>query len=346
MLGQSVGASVSLVLEPAVSGSLLILIAVAPRHAMQRILEFPAVRRVLELRDVRTALYVLLALGIVRRLNRLLNRMALNNWSIASRPGWQWSGEIAVVTGGCNGIGKALVLGLLGKGLQVVILDVQDLPEDLAKISAVKYWKCNVASTEQVKAAADDIRLRVGHPSILINNAGVAFKQSILETTDAALNATIGVNMTSLWRLTREFLPNMILKDKGHIVTIASVASYATIPQALGYSTTKAAALGFTEGLRVEVLNTYKSPGILTTVVHPMWVETAMTAPHAETIRKGSIGPMLTTGEVAQPVLNQIFSCKGGQVFVPGSASFASLLRALPNWIQLGLSSGRLAGVS
>jgi all-trans-retinol dehydrogenase (NAD+) len=79
-------------------------------------------------------LKALFAIGIIKRVNSALNRLALNAWSL-SKPGtpWKWDGktELVVVTGGCSGFGYEMVKGFQGKA-RVVVLDVNELPKELA----------------------------------------------------------------------------------------------------------------------------------------------------------------------------------------------------------------------
>ncbi|KAL6854806.1 hypothetical protein ACO1O0_005933 [Amphichorda felina] len=327
------GAIKNLALQPLVPGSVLLFLAYAPTDVVQRVLSSPAIQRLLGSTDARLPLRILLALGSIRVVNGFLSRWALNNWSVSAQRGWDWNGELAVVTGGSSGIGRAIVLGLVAKGVQVVVLDVQALPADMAKVSAIKHWECDMTSAEAVREAADDIRMKLGHPTIVINNAGIAHSSTILESSDAYLQKIMGVNLRALWSTAREFVPNMVLKNKGHVVTIASMASFVTIPTSVHYSATKAGALAFNEGLKCELKHFHKAPGVLTTVVHPMWVATDMTAPYADRIVKGQ-GPMMSPQDVADAVLKQIYSRKGGHVFVPGNVWWISIIRGLPSWMQ------------
>lgn len=79
-----------------------------------------------------TGLKWAIALGLVRRLNRWLNSVALNNWQIkSSKAKWVWDWEIAVVTGGSSGIGAETTKALMRKGVKVAVLDIQPLPKDM-----------------------------------------------------------------------------------------------------------------------------------------------------------------------------------------------------------------------
>lgn len=145
---QLVGAAISLPInavrytaaEPAVAGSLLFALTRAPLEYRQRLLQLLRDRGGLSAthieRLVRT-LKFLLAIGIVRRVNQALNRLALNNWSL-TRLGapFDWDGarktELVVVTGGCSGFGYEMVKGF-SKHARVVILDISPVPAELER---------------------------------------------------------------------------------------------------------------------------------------------------------------------------------------------------------------------
>jgi len=80
---------------------------------------------------VTTSLAWLFALGVAGRLNRWLNTRALTGGKSSRKDEWDWDREVAVVTGGSNGIGLSIVNGLLRKGVKVAVWDVAPLPEDL-----------------------------------------------------------------------------------------------------------------------------------------------------------------------------------------------------------------------
>ncbi|KAJ0118583.1 short-chain dehydrogenase reductase 2 [Diaporthe amygdali] len=224
-------------------------------------------------RLVQPILKALVGLGIARTLNRALNALATNNWRIFSSPLagiWDWPKEIAVVTGGCSGIGLALVEGLAARGVRVAVLDVNEPPPAVASNPKVTYFNCDVTSLQQVAETANAIRkIMDGDPTILINNAGIARFNSVLDIPEHSLRQVVGVNLMALWFTTKQFLPAMIKNNKGHIITVASLASFVALPMSIEYSATKAGALAFHEGLACEIKHLYKARGIKTSVVHP-----------------------------------------------------------------------------
>ncbi|KAM6529196.1 hypothetical protein FALCPG4_007342 [Fusarium falciforme] len=303
-------------------------------HLIVKITGSEFIARWIDVFGLKAALKALVTLGIGLVRNQIQNLRASNNWSLFARGSWIWPEEIAVVTGGCNGIGKAIVLALVRKGVRVSVLDVADFPPELAQIGTVFYWKCDLSSASAVAAIADSIRETIGHPSILINNAGMANRSSILDLTPEKASELIGVNLISIWYTVKAFLPNMILENKGHIVTMASMSSFLSLPTAVDYSASKAGALAFHEGLACEIRHLYKAPGVLTTVAHPMWVDTNMTKDRQEAIERSSGNKMMKPEDVAQVVADQIFSRRGAQLIIPPSVTWLSAVKGFPNWLQ------------
>lgn len=83
---------------------------------------------------------------------------------------------------------------------------------------------CDVGSFESVKSCGEIARQTFGDVDMLINNAGIVTGKKLLETNEKLIEKTIQINTTAHHFTVREFLPAMIKKDKGHIVTIASCA--------------------------------------------------------------------------------------------------------------------------
>ncbi|CAJ0546990.1 Ff.00g016170.m01.CDS01 [Fusarium sp. VM40] len=273
------------------------------------------------------------ALGIIRTINRFLNTMAHNSWRIRPAGDWDWKNEIAVVTGGSSGIGLSITQKLTAMGISVAVLDVQDLPKELQANPRVKYYHCDVTTTESVAEAADAVRRELGHPTILINNAGITSPMSILKMPESFLRKIMGVNLMALWYTTQQFLPRMIQLNKGHVITVASIASFVALATAADYSATKAGALAFHESLASEIKHFYKAPNVLTTVVHPNFVKTPLVEGFMDRLERGGVR-LLTPDDIAREVVAQIKSRRGGQLIVPRSAAAISGIRGWPTWIQ------------
>ena len=324
---------IRLLLNPTLTASALALLAWGPPNLVKKVTDLGFIQKYVGTYGLKLALRVFLGLGLGRAFNRLQNIRASNNWTLRGHNGWSWGDEIAVITGGCNGIGKATVLGLVQKGVKVAILDLAALPPDLAQLDTVSWWKCDVTSPDAVNKAADEIRRTLGHPSILINNAGLTNRTSILDSSLEQVAKVFEVNVLSHWHTVKAFLPTMILKNKGHIVTVASMASFMALSNAVEYSASKAAAQSFHEGLACEIKHVYKAPGVMTTIVHPMFVNTDMTRLEKKRIEDSS-GRMLEPTDISDSIVKQIFSCRGAQLIVPSEVSWVSGIRGVPIWLQ------------
>lgn len=128
----------------------------------------------------------------------------------------------------------------------------------------------------------------------------------------------------------------MVRRNKGHIVTVASVNSFLTNSANADYVVTKTGALTFHEGLTSELKIWYKAPGVKTTIAHPSWVRTPLIE---ESILKSGQDPtilesILRPEEVAEVIVRHILSRRGAQLFIPSAAAPISWLKGLPNWAQ------------
>lgn len=329
-----------IVWSPLLSGPLLVAVTAAPdavRDAAASVakrlsLPYPLVAS-LNIQHVKTTLSIFFALTLIRQLNRKLNVMASNSWRLLSSSGWNWPDEIAVVTGGSSGIGQNIVEKLVARGLRVAVLDVQDLPKALQGNPRIRFYRCDVTTSESVSAAAEAVRRELGHPSILINNAGITSPASILKMSESYLRKIFAVNCIAHWITTQEFLPRMIQVNKGHIVTVASIASFVALPTGVDYSATKAGALAFHEGLACELKHVYKAPNIMTSIIHPNFVNTPLLDDVADQLMRSGVR-MLTSDDVAEQTVAQVMSKRGGQVIIPASVSIVSGIRGWPTWLQ------------
>ncbi|KAF1831532.1 NAD(P)-binding protein [Decorospora gaudefroyi] len=268
--------------------------------------------------------------------NSLLNRWAENRWIWRpDKSSWDWKREVAVVTGGSAGIGACVVKKLASHGIRVAVLDVSPLSEAFTQDerTVIRYYKCDIASRDDIHQAAEAIRSDLGPPSILINNAGIGNAWTVLDIPPAYLKRMLDINLLSHWSTVQEFLPDMLAKKKGHIMGVASLASFVTLAGAVDYSCTKAALLAFHEGLAQELKHRYNCPQIQTSIVHPNWTRSAITSHPAIAAGLKRIGVKLLEPEhVAEAMVKQITAVKSGQLIL--GPWLSPKLRALPLWLQ------------
>ncbi|KAF9889512.1 hypothetical protein FE257_007222 [Aspergillus nanangensis] len=273
-------------------------------------------------------LTALLALGIIRQTNRSLSHWSANAWTTDS---WNNERELVLLTGGCSGIGKQVMEDLAKKGVRVVILDINEPTSKLPP--NVTFYRANITSSDNIREVAEKIRADHGDPTVLVNNAGVGHDGTILEETEAKIRQTFEVNTISHFLMVREFMPAMIKQNHGHIITIASMASFVALGEMVDYCCSKASALAFHEGLTQELKMWYNAPKVRTSVVHPLWVRTPMIQMLTDAGKEFK-QPVLTPEKVSAAIVKQILSQKSGQVILPGYLTVASLVRAFPTWIQ------------
>lgn len=188
--------------------------------------------------------------------------------------------QVALITGGASGIGKLIALSFAERGAKVAVWDSSEsnlasLEEEAASRGlSVLAAKCDVTDRAAVYALAEKLTAVLGPVDILINNAGVVSGTSFLETSDEKLIRTMEVNATSNFWTVKAFLPSMLERDTGHLVTISSAAGIVGVTGLADYSASKFAVFGFHEAIRMELRR--RKSRVATTVVCPFFIDTGM----------------------------------------------------------------------
>lgn len=185
-----------------------------------------------------------------------------------------------LITGAALGIGRLVAMRIARNGGRLILWDVNAAALDAvtAEIAAAggtaAAYVCNLADRQAIQDVAARVQNEQGMVDVLINNAGVVAGKRLLEASDAEIERTFAVNTLAHFWTVRAFLPAMLAKGSGHIVTIASAAGIAGGPRIVDYASSKFAAFGFDEALRLEL----KRGGakVRTTVVCPFYISTGM----------------------------------------------------------------------
>jgi 3-oxoacyl-[acyl-carrier protein] reductase len=188
-----------------------------------------------------------------------------------------FTGKVALVTGAGRGIGRAIAAALARAGATVA---VNDIDADAAITAAValgdsaRAYPADVADPAAVERLIAQVHAELGGPHILVNNAGVEYKTSVLETPLAEWQHTLAVNLTAAFTASQAAGRIMRAAGGGVIVNIASIAGHnIPLPNRASYVASKAGLIGFTK----ECAREFASYGIRVNAVCPGVIVTPMT---------------------------------------------------------------------
>jgi 3-oxoacyl-[acyl-carrier protein] reductase len=212
-------------------------------------------------------------------------------------------GQVALVTGGSRGIGRAITVELAAAGAEVVVNYVtnqQAAGETVGLVqraggvaTAVPF---DVADAGSVRAAMQTIVDRTGRLDILVNNAGSAVDALVLRLKEEEWERALRVNLTGVFHCTKAALRPMVRARYGRIVNLTSVVAEMGNAGQAAYAAAKAGVIGFTRSLAREVA----SRGITVNAVSPGFVETGMTAALDET-QRAFYTNVIPAGRIATP---------------------------------------------
>jgi all-trans-retinol dehydrogenase (NAD+) len=251
-----------------------------------------------------------------------------------------------LITGGSSGIGKLMAGTFAAEGALVILWG-----RDRAALEAVEKelserglrcatYPCDVSRRDSIYETARRVTREHGTIDILINNAGVVSGRPLLEISDADIEKTFDVNaLAPIWT-TRAFLPAMIERDRGHIVTIASAAGLIGAPKLTDYAASKHAAVGFDDALHTE-LRHRGHRGIRTTVVCPYFISTGLFEGASSAT---PLFPILTPDYATRQIVRAIRLGRR-RLLLPRTVAVVYLARLLPtpifDWIVRTLGVAR-----
>lgn len=234
-------------------------------------------------------------------------------------------GKVAVVTGGAQGIGRAIALGLGREGAKVVIADLQ---ADKAKGVAAELEalgsealavEVNVASESSVKQLASETFNRFGRVDVLVNDAGIYLKAPVVEITEENWDRTINVNLGGNFFCCRAFIPSMRKQKSGRIISVASGIAHYGAKEFAPYAASKAAIIGFVKSLAREVGH----DGITVNALCPGAANTAMPRTHRseeelmQRLRSNPLGHVLEPEDFVGPV---VFLASAAASYITGQS--------------------------
>jgi NAD(P)-dependent dehydrogenase (short-subunit alcohol dehydrogenase family) len=168
--------------------------------------------------------------------------------------------DVALITGGSRGIGRAIALKFAREGARVVVTgrtqatlaavekEIQALNREVLALP------CDVGEDREVRAMVRDAEAHFGRIDVLVNNAGrFGPMYPLHEMPDSEWDETLRANLTSAFYVSRAVVPGMIVRGRGSIIMMSSISAKQAYSYAAAYSATKAALLGLTRALAAEV---------------------------------------------------------------------------------------------
>jgi 3-oxoacyl-[acyl-carrier protein] reductase len=187
--------------------------------------------------------------------------------------------QVALVTGGSRGIGRAIVKALAAEGAKVALVyrgskeAADSLVQEIAQAGGVaKAWQCDVANHAAVQTCADEVQKDYGKIDILVNNAGVIRDDLFVRMEPEAWDTVLQTNLGGTVNFCRAVAYSMMKARRGRIINVSSVAAEHVNPGQTNYAASKGAINAFTRALAVELA----SRNVTVNAVAPGFIETDM----------------------------------------------------------------------
>lgn len=188
------------------------------------------------------------------------------------------TGKVALITGAGRGIGRATAIAFAKEGMHVGLVgrtleNLQNVAEELKAYDVnVAIAAASIEDFESITSAVESIRTELGPIDVLINNAGISKFGGFMDLTPDEWTNIIDVNVKGVYYTTRAVLPEMVERQTGDIINIASTAGQKGAPATSAYTASKAALIGMTESLMMEV----RKQNVRVTALTPSTVATDM----------------------------------------------------------------------
>lgn len=216
------------------------------------------------------------------------------------------TGKTALVTGAGKGIGRAVALALAAEGVRVALLarteaQLQAVAQEITDLGGqAVVVAADVADRAAVEAAVAQALQALGTIDILINNAGIGTFAKLLDMDPAEWEHIIQVNLLGTYYTTRAVLPQMVARQTGDIINIASTAGQRGAATTSAYSASKFAILGLTESLMQEV----RKQNIRVSALTPSTVATELAV--SNNLTDGNPDKVMQPEDLAEFIISQL----------------------------------------
>jgi 3-oxoacyl-[acyl-carrier protein] reductase len=219
--------------------------------------------------------------------------------------------KVAVITGGAQGIGRAIALGMAREGAKIVVADLQSekarsVADEVKMLGGESLgFEVNVADESSVKRLAESTFAGFGRIDILVNDAGIYLKSSVVDMSEADWDRTLDINLGGNFLCCRAFVPAMREQKSGRIISMASGIGHYGMKQFSHYAASKAAIIGFVKSLAREL----GPDGITVNAICPGSANTAMPRGHRseeevmQRLHSTPLPHVLEPEDIAGPIL-------------------------------------------
>lgn len=234
------------------------------------------------------------------------------------------AGKVVLITGASRGIGAAVARRLAEAGDTLALVGLE--PDELAKVAAgcgpeAGWWEADVTDTESLRAAVEAIAERYGRIDVVVANAGIAAPGFSRSMDPAVWERVLDVDLYGVWRTVHTSLPHL-LKSKGYLLLVSSLAAVVHIPGLASYNVAKAGVEAMGNSLRAEL----RHLGVDVGVAHLTFVDTDM-------VREVDEHPVFGRVRTGLPLVSRVYPLElAVDKFAKGIDRRARLVH-VPGWI-------------